>query len=97
VVDDNEDAATTLATLLQLRGHEVLIAHDGKTAIAVASAYRPELIFLDLEMPGMDGFEVARTIKSMPELRDTCIAALTGWGEPEDRRKAREAGAIITW
>jgi CheY-like chemotaxis protein len=92
VVDDNKDAATTLATLLQLRGHEVLIAHDGKTALDVASTYRPELIFLDLGMPGMDGFEVARTIKSTPELRGTCIAALTGWGQPEDRRKAREAG-----
>jgi CheY-like chemotaxis protein len=94
VVDDNnnKDAATTLATLLQLRGHKVLVAHDGKTALAVASTYRPELIFLDLGMPGIDGYEVARRIKSMPELRGTCIAALTGWGQPEDRRRAREAG-----
>jgi CheY-like chemotaxis protein len=90
VVDDNKDAATTLATLVQLRGHELLVAHDGKTGLAVASTYRPELIFLDLGMPGMDGYEVARTIKNTPELRDTCIAALIGWGQPEDRRRARE-------
>jgi CheY-like chemotaxis protein len=92
VVDDNTDAAQTLATLLRLRGHEVLVAHDGASAIATLASYLPNLVFLDIGMPGMDGYEVARRIRREPRLDATVLAALTGWGQQEDRRRTAEAG-----
>jgi len=58
----------------------------------VAKAFRPELIFLDIGLPGMDGYEVARQMRQVPELRNTVLAALTGWGQPEDRRRSAAAG-----
>lgn len=92
VVDDNSDAAHTLATLLQLQGHEVRVAHDGAGAIAMAESYLPNILFLDLGMPGMDGYEVARRVREHPDLRGTVLAALTGWGQDDDRRRTAEAG-----
>lgn len=92
VVDDNRDAAMSLAMLLRLRGHEVQIAHDGPTALEVAATFRPDLIFLDIGMPGMDGYEVARRVRKTPGLEHTVLAALTGWGQKEDRRRTTEAG-----
>jgi CheY-like chemotaxis protein len=92
VVDDNEDAAASLAMLLRLKGHEVEIAHDGPSALRLAREFRPALVFLDLGMPGMDGFEVARALRATPGLEDVHIVALTGWGQDEDRRSTREAG-----
>lgn len=92
VVDDNRDAATSLAMLLRLQGCEVQIANDGPTAIEAAMKHRPELIFLDIGMPGMDGYEVARRIRHLPGLGDITLAALTGWGQQEDRRRSAEAG-----
>ena len=92
VVDDNEDAADSFSILLRLQGHEVRVAHDGATALAVADVYRPALIFLDIGMPGMHGYEVARRIRAMPSLKHTLLVALTGWGQLEDRRRSAEAG-----
>ncbi|MEX2497132.1 MAG: PAS domain S-box protein [Woeseia sp.] len=92
VVDDNEDAAATLATLLRLQGHQVRVAHDGVSALGAVKADRPALILLDLGMPGMDGYEVARRIREIPEVKNTLLAALTGWGQQEDRRRTTEAG-----
>jgi CheY-like chemotaxis protein len=92
VVDDNRDAALSLAMLLRLQGHEVQAAHDGRTALELATTFRPDVIFLDLGMPGMDGFEVARQVRKLPGLEKTILAALTGWGQNEDRRKTAEAG-----
>lgn len=92
VVDDNADAAQSLALLLRLHGHEVRVAHDGASALEVAKAFRPALIFLDIGLPGMDGYEVARQMRQVPELRNTVLAALTGWGQPEDRRRSAQAG-----
>jgi CheY-like chemotaxis protein len=92
VVDDNEDAATSLAMLLRLKGHDVMVAHDGPSALEIASDYRPNLVFLDLGMPQMDGFEVARRLKRMSELENTLVVAVTGWGQEEDRRRTAEAG-----
>jgi PAS domain S-box-containing protein len=92
VVDDNSDAAHTLATLLQLQGHEVRVAHDGAGAIAMAECYLPNILFLDLGMPGMDGYEVARRIREHSQLRGTVLAALTGWGQDDDRRRTAAAG-----
>ncbi len=92
VVDDNHDAATSLSMLLRLQGHEVQVAHDGPTALEVARVFRPDLIFLDLGMPGMDGYEVARRLRKIPGLEKTVLAALTGWGQQEDRRRTAQAG-----
>jgi PAS domain S-box-containing protein len=92
VVDDNADAAQSLATLLRLRGHEVRVVHDGASALATVGSYLPDLVFLDIGMPGMDGYEVARRIRRQPGLDTTVLAALTGWGQHEDRRRTAEAG-----
>jgi CheY-like chemotaxis protein len=92
VVDDNKDAAKTLAVLLRLEGHEVQVAHDGEAALELAKSYGPTVIFLDLGMPGMDGYEVARRMRQQPGLENVMLAALTGWGQPEDRRRTAEAG-----
>jgi CheY-like chemotaxis protein len=92
VVDDNQDAAVSLAVLLRLQGHEVRVAHDGPTALALAASYRPAVVFLDLGMPGMDGYEVARRLRLQIGLEHIVLAALTGWGQQEDRRRTAEAG-----
>ncbi len=92
VVDDNHDAAITLSMLLRLQGHEVRVAHNGLSALEIAAAFRPDLIFLDIGMPGMDGYEVARKLRETPGLEQTILAALTGWGQQEDRRRTTEAG-----
>jgi PAS domain S-box-containing protein len=92
VVDDNRDAADSLGMLLQMLGAEVRIARDGNEALATFSAYEPTVVLLDIGMPGMDGYEVARRIRSGFPDRHTALIALTGWGQEEDRRRAREAG-----
>ena len=92
VVDDNEDAAVSLALLLELQGHQVRIAHDGPSSLEIAAAYRPDLVFLDIGMPGMDGYEVARRMREEPALEGVVLTAVTGWGQLEDRRRTSEAG-----
>ncbi len=92
VVDDNEDAAESLATLLRLQGYEVRVARDGPCALSMATSYRPHMVFLDIGMPGMDGYEAARRIREQPDLKNVVLAALTGWGQQEDRRRTAEAG-----
>jgi len=92
VVDDNVDAAQSLGMLLRQMGHEVDVAHDGQAAVDAARSRRPQLLFLDLSMPGLDGLAVARRLRAEPELRALRIYALTGRGQDDDRRRAREAG-----
>jgi CheY-like chemotaxis protein len=92
VVDDNTDAAVSLATLLRLQGHEVRVAHDGAAALALASSFLPDMVFLDIGMPQMDGYEVARLLRKQPGLESVVLAALTGWGQEEDRRRTAAAG-----
>ena len=92
VVDDNRDAAETLAMLLQMLGAEVTVVHDGSSALSAVSVHRPAVVFLDLGMPGMDGFEVARRIRGEPDHCGTTLIALTGWGQERDRRETRAAG-----
>jgi CheY-like chemotaxis protein/two-component sensor histidine kinase len=92
VVDDNKDAADSLAMLLRLQGHEVRVAHSGPSALEMTKDYRPEMILLDIGMPGMDGYEVARRLRQQPGLENVVLAALTGWGQQEDRRRSAEAG-----
>ena len=92
VVDDNVDAAQSLAALLALDGHDTRVVHDGVAALAVASQFRPALVFLDLGMPHMDGYEAARRMRALPALHGTRLVALTGWGAQEDRARSRAAG-----
>jgi CheY-like chemotaxis protein/two-component sensor histidine kinase len=92
VVDDNKDAANSLSMLLRLQGHEVRVAYSGMAALEMTKTYTPDVVFLDIGMPGMDGYEVARRLRQMPSLGKTVLAALTGWGQQEDRRRTSEAG-----
>jgi len=92
VVDDNVDAASMLAALVRQLGHDVVVVHDGPSALQAAEAYRPEVILLDLGMPGMNGFEVARSLRERGITPVPRIVAITGWGKPEDERRTREAG-----
>lgn len=93
VVDDNADAAESLATLLRLRGHEVVTAYTGPTALKLAESFAPQAVVLDIGMPYMSGFEVARRLKANPfaeHLR--LLIALTGYGQTNDRHRTAEAG-----
>jgi len=92
VVDDNADAADTLAELLKLKGHDVRSECDGPSALNVAASFRPEFILLDIGLPGMDGYEVARRVRQAPELSKTTLVALTGYGQEKDRQQSRSAG-----
>jgi CheY-like chemotaxis protein len=92
VVDDSPDAADSLALLLRLEGQEVGVAYDGPSALAQATAGPPDIAFLDLGMPQMDGYELARRFRADPALQGVVLVALTGWGQPEDRRRTAEAG-----
>jgi PAS domain S-box-containing protein len=92
VVDDNRDAADTLALLLRLAGQDVRAAYDGPSALAEAARFGPAMVFLDIGMPGMDGYEVARRLRRDPALGGVVLVAVTGWGQEEDRRRSREAG-----
>ena len=92
VVDDNQDAADSLAMLLRLQGHEVRVAYSGMAALEMTKTYTPDVVFLDIGMPGMDGYETARRIREQPGLAKVVLAALTGWGQKEDRRRTAEAG-----
>ncbi len=92
VVDDNHDSAESLSTLLTLWGHDVRIAYDARRGLELAAEHRPELILLDIGLPGMDGYEAARRLRAMPVVGRSTIAALTGYAQPEDRRRAEEAG-----
>jgi CheY-like chemotaxis protein len=92
VADDNEDAAMTLASLLEFEGHQVRVAFDGEQAVASAAAQRPDVAFLDLGMPRMDGMEAARRLRALATQRPMLIVALTGWGQERDRDRTREAG-----
>jgi signal transduction histidine kinase len=92
VADDNNDALESLATLLQLSGHEVYTAANGAVALESAEQHRPEVALLDIGMPKLDGYEVARRIRAQPWGRRITLVALTGWGQDSDRRRSQEAG-----
>ena len=92
VVDDNVDAADSLALLVRLDGHEVRTAHDGQAALEAAHAFHPQVILLDIGLPRMDGYEVARRLREQPGGDRYIMAAVTGYGQEEDRLRAHEAG-----
>jgi CheY-like chemotaxis protein/two-component sensor histidine kinase len=93
VVDDNVGAAVLLAKLLEKMGsHEVVMAHDGPSALARIEESHPEVVLLDIGLPGMNGYQVASVLRENPEFDDVLLVALTGYGQKEDREKAKEAG-----
>lgn len=92
VVDDNADAAETLSMLLTFMGNRTLTAHDGPRGLELAAQLQPNVIFLDIGMPTLNGYEVARQIRLQAWGKDMVLIALTGWGQDEDRRLASEAG-----
>jgi PAS domain S-box-containing protein len=92
VVDDNPDAADSLGMVLRMMGHEVHTAHDGLEAVGAATAFQPEVVLLDIGLPKLNGYEVARRIRDQPAGTEVLLVALSGWGQEEDRQRAREAG-----
>lgn len=92
VVDDNADAAETLAMILELNGHEVRTASSGPMALELAQALQPEVVFLDIGLPGMNGYEVAQHLRAHPGHGPMVLVALTGWGRDQDKDLAKEAG-----
>jgi signal transduction histidine kinase len=92
VVDDSLDGADSLALWLRMTGHEVQVCHDGQTALAAAAEFEPEVVLLDIGLPGMDGYEVARQLRAHPNSEGVLIVALTGYGKDEDVQRSREAG-----
>jgi len=92
VVEDNIDAAESLATLLKLWNHDVHVVHDGRSALEEARLQQPEVVLLDIGLPGLDGYQVARRLREELGLDHTLLVAMTGYGQPEDRRRSQEAG-----
>jgi PAS domain S-box-containing protein len=92
VVDDNADAADSLAQLLRMQGHDVRVAYNGPEALAAAEEYRPEVVVLDIGLPGMSGYEVAGRLRQNPKFGRTLLVAVTGYGQQSDRRKSHDAG-----
>jgi CheY-like chemotaxis protein len=92
VVDDNPDIASSLCKALELMGHECHVARDGYEAISTALRIRPEVVLLDIGLPGLDGFAVAQRLRQEPALRETQIIAVTAYGTEEDRSRAFDAG-----
>jgi len=92
IVDDNVDTARSLKLLLSMGGHEVEIAHDGLATLKVADSFRPDVILLDIGLPRMDGYEVARRLRARPDMQRALLVALTGYGQDDDRRRSQEAG-----
>jgi PAS domain S-box-containing protein len=92
VVDDNRDGADSLARMLRLMGHDVHLAYDGQQGVEAAVALLPEVVFLDIGMPKLNGYEAAQLIRTEHVSRDMVLIALTGWGREEDRHKSRSAG-----
>ena len=92
IVDDNRDGAQGLAMMLDLGGHEVRTAADGREALEIAEEFKPQVVLLDIGMPGIDGYETARRLRARPWARATLLWAQTGWGQEDDKRRARDAG-----
>jgi len=92
VVDDNPDEAELVSALLELQGHEVRSAHTPGEAIRVAAQFQPDVAFLDIGLPTMDGFQLAAALHAMPELRDCRFIAITGYDDPDDRKQSKRIG-----
>ncbi|MDI1228590.1 MAG: ATP-binding protein [bacterium] len=92
IVDDNKDSAKTMGWTLEMLGHEYRLAYDGESALQIAQTYVPQLILLDIGLPGMTGYEVCAAMKASPSLRDSLLIAQTGWGQSQDKEKAKAVG-----
>jgi two-component system CheB/CheR fusion protein len=92
VIEDNLDGAQAMKDLLELSGHEVVLAHDGIDGVAQAREHHPEVILCDIGLPGMDGYQVAREIRADASIGEPMLVALTGYALPEDLKRAFEAG-----
>jgi len=92
VVDDNVDAARALGLVLRVLGHDVRVVFSSEDCLKAVETFVPEVLFLDIGLPGMDGYEVARAVRRLPGMDELFLVALTGYGREEDRRKTREAG-----
>jgi CheY-like chemotaxis protein len=92
IVDDNADSSEALKLLLEFRGHTVQVVHDGREALAAARSFSPEVILLDVGLPGLDGFEVVKQLRSSPETANLLVIATTGYGREEDRARCLAAG-----
>jgi signal transduction histidine kinase/FixJ family two-component response regulator len=92
IVDDNRDAATSLATLLRLTGNETQTAYDGLEAVEAAALFRPDVVLLDISLPKLNGYDACRRIRQQPWGKDMVLVALTGWAQYEDRRQSKDAG-----
>jgi signal transduction histidine kinase len=92
IVDDNADVAISLAVLLELDGHQVKVIHDGQRALEACREHHPDVIFLDIGLPGKSGYEVARELRAAPETKDALLVAITGYGQDQDRHRCHDAG-----
>jgi DNA-binding response OmpR family regulator len=92
VVDDNRDAADLTAQLLELHGHQTLVAYGGKQGVEIALTFDPDVLLLDLGMPEMDGYAVACALRKVRSLDHVVVIAYTAWGDPETRQRVRESG-----
>jgi CheY-like chemotaxis protein len=92
VADDNKDAADSLAMVLELSGHDVRVAHGGCAALTLAQTFRPDVALLDIGMPELNGYEVAKELRREPWGTGILLIALTGWGQDDDRQRAKDAG-----
>jgi CheY-like chemotaxis protein len=92
VVDDNRDAAESMSMLLQMWGHDVAFAYDGPSALETAEQWQPEAVFLDIGLPGMDGYEVAERLRELPHAKGAVLIAITGYGQDDDRLRSQRAG-----
>jgi CheY-like chemotaxis protein len=92
VVDDNRDGAESLARMLQIRGHDVWVAHDGVEVVEQARRHKPDVVLMDVGMPHLNGYEATRRIREQAWGAGMTIIALTGWGQDHDRALSREAG-----
>jgi CheY-like chemotaxis protein len=93
-VDDSRDSADSLGILLRQFGAETQVVYDGQSALEALQSFQPAVVFLDIGMPGMDGYETARRLRSTPEGRDISLVALTGWAQDEDRRRTKAEGFV---
>jgi CheY-like chemotaxis protein len=92
VVDDNRDAAESMSMLLQMWGHDVVFAYDGPSALETAEQWQPEAVFLDIGLPGMDGYQVAERLRELPHAKGAVLIAITGYGQDDDRLRSQRAG-----
>ena len=92
IVDDHGDTVDTTSVLLEMEGHEVRVAYDGLAAIEIAKQFQPEVVLLDVGMPGLDGYAVARALRALQEWEPMRLVAVTGWARAEDKKAAIAAG-----